>query len=257
VDIIKVKELLGHRHVTTTQIYDKRRRSTSESASHLLAILKARMPRRFGATSCFRKGRLCNKDYDGGREVRRTQRCWSRRGTPFGSSTGPPSSSTTVKRAHWIPPAGDILNARRRFQEFQAIRDDLAARREATLEYLLKRWVGIKERLSSNPIDAGVTVRRDFSDRMDEVLRCGDVRIAEEWLSVVEEGLDEGSEMEARLTALLSGPGAVASDALAHFIRVMPALPRIAPDRAAAGSRPVNPVPVDLPTTRNPGPRKK
>ena len=38
VDIIKVKDLLGHRHVTTTQIYDKRRRSTAESASHLLAI---------------------------------------------------------------------------------------------------------------------------------------------------------------------------------------------------------------------------
>ena len=38
VDIIKVKDLLGHRHVTTTQIYDKRRRSTSERASHLLAI---------------------------------------------------------------------------------------------------------------------------------------------------------------------------------------------------------------------------
>jgi site-specific recombinase XerD len=38
VDIIKVKELLGHRHITTTQIYDKRRRSTSESASHDLAI---------------------------------------------------------------------------------------------------------------------------------------------------------------------------------------------------------------------------
>src|SRR5207244_3413641 len=38
VDVIKVKDLLGHRHVTTTQIYDKRRRSTSESASHLLAI---------------------------------------------------------------------------------------------------------------------------------------------------------------------------------------------------------------------------
>jgi len=38
VDIVKVKELLGHRHITTTQIYDKRRRSTSESASHLLAI---------------------------------------------------------------------------------------------------------------------------------------------------------------------------------------------------------------------------
>jgi site-specific recombinase XerD len=38
VDIIKVKELLGHRHITTTQIYDKRRRSTSESASHSLTI---------------------------------------------------------------------------------------------------------------------------------------------------------------------------------------------------------------------------
>jgi site-specific recombinase XerD len=38
VDIIKVKDLLGHRHVTTTQIYDKRQRSTSERASHLLAI---------------------------------------------------------------------------------------------------------------------------------------------------------------------------------------------------------------------------
>jgi integrase len=34
VDIMKVKELLGHRHVTTTQVYDKRRRSVPESASH-------------------------------------------------------------------------------------------------------------------------------------------------------------------------------------------------------------------------------
>ncbi|MBV8359118.1 MAG: tyrosine-type recombinase/integrase [Deltaproteobacteria bacterium] len=33
VDIRKVQELLGHRHVTATQIYDKRRRTTKESAS--------------------------------------------------------------------------------------------------------------------------------------------------------------------------------------------------------------------------------
>jgi integrase/recombinase XerC len=37
-DIIKVKELLGHRHVTTTQIYDKRRRSLKEGASHDVPI---------------------------------------------------------------------------------------------------------------------------------------------------------------------------------------------------------------------------
>jgi len=38
VDIGKVQDLLGHRHVTTTQIYDKRRRSTAESASHDVPI---------------------------------------------------------------------------------------------------------------------------------------------------------------------------------------------------------------------------
>ena len=38
VDICKVQELLGHKHITTTQIYDKRRRLTSESASHDMPI---------------------------------------------------------------------------------------------------------------------------------------------------------------------------------------------------------------------------
>ncbi len=38
VNIQKVQDLLGHRHITTTQIYDKRRRSTAESASHDVPI---------------------------------------------------------------------------------------------------------------------------------------------------------------------------------------------------------------------------
>ena len=37
-DIRKVQDLLGHRHVTTTQIYDKRRVATKQSASHDVPI---------------------------------------------------------------------------------------------------------------------------------------------------------------------------------------------------------------------------
>ena len=44
VDIIKVKDLLGHRHVTTTQIYDKRRRSLKEGASHDVPNLRPPAP---------------------------------------------------------------------------------------------------------------------------------------------------------------------------------------------------------------------
>lgn len=38
VDIARVQDLLGHRHVTTTQVYDKRRRTTKDSASHDVPI---------------------------------------------------------------------------------------------------------------------------------------------------------------------------------------------------------------------------
>jgi integrase len=38
VDIMEVKELLGHRHVTTTPIYDKLRRAAREGASHKMPL---------------------------------------------------------------------------------------------------------------------------------------------------------------------------------------------------------------------------
>ncbi len=38
VDITKVQHLLGHKHISSTQLYGKRRRATSESASHDVPI---------------------------------------------------------------------------------------------------------------------------------------------------------------------------------------------------------------------------
>ena len=37
-EIESVQELLDHKHITTTQIYDKRRRSVRDSASHKVPI---------------------------------------------------------------------------------------------------------------------------------------------------------------------------------------------------------------------------
>jgi site-specific recombinase XerD len=37
-DIRKLQDLPGHRHITTTQICDKRRRSTADSAGHDVPI---------------------------------------------------------------------------------------------------------------------------------------------------------------------------------------------------------------------------
>lgn len=38
VDITSVQELLGHKHVSVTQMYDKRRRATKQSASHQVPL---------------------------------------------------------------------------------------------------------------------------------------------------------------------------------------------------------------------------
>jgi len=38
VDITEVQALLGHKHVTVTQLYDRRRRGTKESASHKMPL---------------------------------------------------------------------------------------------------------------------------------------------------------------------------------------------------------------------------
>ena len=37
-DIREVQKLLGHKHVTVTQVYDKRRRGSKDSASHRLSL---------------------------------------------------------------------------------------------------------------------------------------------------------------------------------------------------------------------------
>jgi site-specific recombinase XerC len=41
---MEVKELRGHSHVTTTQIYDKRRRAARERASHKMLSASAAGP---------------------------------------------------------------------------------------------------------------------------------------------------------------------------------------------------------------------
>ncbi len=46
VDIMEVKELLGHRHVTTTQIYDKRRRAAREGVAQDAAVKKHQLKTR-------------------------------------------------------------------------------------------------------------------------------------------------------------------------------------------------------------------
>ena len=38
VDVLEVQQLLGHKNVTTTQIYDKRVRQTRDSASHKISF---------------------------------------------------------------------------------------------------------------------------------------------------------------------------------------------------------------------------
>ena len=51
-DITKVQALLGRRRIATTQIYDKRRRSTSESASHNVPLWRNRSRHALPKTSC-------------------------------------------------------------------------------------------------------------------------------------------------------------------------------------------------------------
>jgi hypothetical protein len=111
VDIRKVQELLGHRHATTTQIYDKRRRSTSESASHDVPIwLRGRTPcvLPFGGHGSFRSrvlnppGTLTTNTERSGSRGQRARRS-GLAASALARASGPREQSAGVAQGRAVP----------------------------------------------------------------------------------------------------------------------------------------------------------